>query len=102
MTAVLLLLLASAITGLATGLIFRVWTLLLVSPATAIVTATVLQSSGFGFWTGVPIVVGCLIAGQLAYLAATFYLYRGELSMQDDIDGEPGEHSHRDIKKENE
>ncbi|MDA9425903.1 hypothetical protein XH97_27795 [Bradyrhizobium sp. CCBAU 53380] len=94
--------LASAITGLATGLIFRVWTLLLVSPATAILAATVLQTSGFGLWTGIPIVVGCLIAGQLAYLAATFHLHRGELSMQDDIDGEPGKHGHRDIKKEDE
>ncbi|MEY9181419.1 putative membrane protein YdbT with pleckstrin-like domain [Bradyrhizobium sp. USDA 326] len=102
MTAVLLLLLASAITGLATGLIFRVWTLLLVSPATAILAATVLQTSGFGFWAGIPIVVGCLIAGQLAYLAATFYLHSGELSMQDDIDGVPGKHGHPDIKNENE
>lgn len=102
MTTVLLLLLASAITGLATGLFFRVWALSLVSPATAILAATVLQTSGFGFWTGIPIVVGCLVTGQLAYLAATFHLHRGKLSMQDEIDGEPGEHRHRHIEEENE
>lgn len=102
MTTVLLLLLTSAITGLATGLFFRVWTLLLVSPATALLAATVLQTSGFGFWTGVPIVVGCLIAGQLAYLAATFHVHRGRFSMQDEIDGEPRKHSHRHIDEENE
>lgn len=102
MTTVLLLLLASAIIGLATGLFFRVWTLLLVSPATAILAATVLQTSGFGFWTGVPIVVGCLMAGQVAYLAATFYVHRGELSVQDEIDGEPGKHGQRHIKGEDE
>ncbi|WP_247550211.1 hypothetical protein [Bradyrhizobium sp. 138] len=102
MTTALLLLLASTITGLATGLFFRVWTLLLVSPATAILAAAVLQTSGFGFWTGIPIIVGCLLAGQLAYLAGTFHVHRGKLSMQDEIDGEPGEHGHRHIDEENE
>ena len=97
MTTVLLLLLASGITGLAAGLFFRVWALLLVSPATAILAAIVLQSSDFGFWTGVPILVGCLIVSQLAYLAAAFHLHRGGLSMQDDADGGPGKHSHRHI-----
>jgi hypothetical protein len=95
-------LLASAITGLATGLFLRVWALSLVSPVTAILAATVLQTSGFGFWTGVPIVVGCLVAGQLAYLAGSFHVHRGRLSMQDEIDGEPGEHGHRHIDDKNE
>ena len=102
MTTILLLLLASIIAGLSTGLFFRVWTLLLISPATAILAATVLQLSGFGFWTGIPIVVACLIAGQVAYLAATLYVHRGDLSMQDDIDGDPGKHGHRHIDDENE
>ncbi|SCB44323.1 hypothetical protein GA0061098_1010139 [Bradyrhizobium shewense] len=102
MTTVLLLLLASTITGLAAGLFFRVWSLLLVSPATAILVATVLQTSGFGFWTGIPIVVGCLIAGQVAYLAATHFVHRGELSMEDDVDGDPGKHGHRHVDEENE
>lgn len=102
MTTILLLLLASAVTGLATGLFFRAWALLLVSPVTAILAAAVLQSSGFGFWTGIPIIVGCLVAGQLAYLAGSFHVHRGELSMQDEVDGEPGKHGHRHIDEENE
>ena len=102
MTTVLLLLLASGIAGLGTGLIFRVWALLLVSPATAILAAVVLQTSGFGFWTGVPVVVGCLIVGQLAYLAAAFRLHPEELSVQDEIDGQPGKHGDRHISDQNE
>ncbi|MBB4376996.1 hypothetical protein GGD66_003192 [Bradyrhizobium sp. CIR48] len=102
MTTVLLLLLASTITGLAAGLFFRVGSLLLVSPATAILVATVLQTSGFGFWTGIPIVAGCLVAGQVAYLAATLYVHRGELSVQDDVDGDPGQRGHRHVDEENE
>lgn len=101
-TTVLLLLLASGIAGLTTGLFFRIWALLLVSPVTAILVATVLQTSGFGFWTGVPIVAGCLLVGQAAYLAATFYVHRGELSMQDDVDGGPGQHGHGHVDEENE
>lgn len=90
------------IAGLSTGLFFRVWTLLLISPATAILAAIVLQTSGFGFLTGIPIVAACLIAGQVAYLAATLYVHRGDLSMQDDIDGDPGKRGHRHIDDENE
>ncbi|WFU72161.1 hypothetical protein [Bradyrhizobium sp. CB2312] len=102
MTIVFCLLLVSGITGLATGLFFRVWALVLVSPAIAILAAIVLQSSNFGFWTGVPIVVSCLLVGQLAYLAGAFHLHRGELSMQDDANGEPGKYSHRHIGDQNE
>ncbi|WP_342735463.1 hypothetical protein [Bradyrhizobium sp. B117] len=102
MTIVFCLLLASGITGLATGLFFRVWALVLVSPAIAILAAIVLQSSNFGFWTGIPIVVSCLLVGQLAYLAGAFHLHRGELSMQDDANGEPGKYSHRHIGDQNE
>jgi hypothetical protein len=101
-TTVLVLLLASSIIGLATGLFFRVWALLLVSPALAVVAAFVLQSWGFGFWTGVPIIVGCLIVNQAAYLAATFRQHRRELSVQDDIDGAPGKRGHRGISDDNE
>ncbi|WP_049819953.1 hypothetical protein [Bradyrhizobium japonicum] len=102
MTTIFLLVLASMIAGLSTGLFFRVWTLLLVSPATALLAATVLQTSGFGFWTGIPIVVACLIVGQVAYVAASLYVHRGELSVQDDIDGDPGKHGQRHIDDENE
>ncbi|QOG23552.1 hypothetical protein FOM02_03995 [Bradyrhizobium sp. SEMIA] len=75
---------------------------MLVSPAIALLAAIVLQSSNFGFWTGIPVVVGCLMVGQLAYLAGAFHLQTGELSMQDDADGEPGKHSQRRIGDQNE
>ena len=57
MTAALFLLIASVIVGLATGLFFRVWALLLISPMIAILAAIVLQTADFGFWTGMPIIV---------------------------------------------
>lgn len=91
------LLLASLIVGLATGLYFRVWALLLISPLLAIVAAVVLQTSDFGLWTGVPIVVACLVVSQMAYLLTTLVLYRGELSIQDQVDGAPGKRGERDV-----
>jgi len=101
-TTALVVLFASAIVGLATGLFFRVWALLLVSPAIAILAAIVLQISGFGFWTGIPIIVGSLISGQLAYMVAVFHLHKGELSAQDDVDGGPGQHCQHGIGKHDE
>jgi hypothetical protein len=35
-------------------------------------------------------------------LAGTLYVHRGELSMQDDIDDDPGKHGHGHIDDENE
>ncbi len=97
MTLVLFLLIASVTVGLATGLFFRVWSLLLISPTVAILAAIVLQTADFGFWTGIPIIVGCLFLSQLTYLLTIFVLHRGELSIQDEIDGAPGKHSHPDV-----
>ncbi len=102
MTTALGLLFASAIVGLATGLYFRVWALLLVSPATAIFAAFVLQLSDFGFWTGVSIIIGSLTAGQLAYVAGAVLLNRGELSAQDDVDSAPGQNRQHGVRDENE
>ncbi len=102
MTTVLLLLLASTITGAAADFFFRVWSLLAGLAGNRDLVATVLQTFGFAFCTGIPIVVGCLIAGQVAYLAATLFVHRGELSMQDDADGDPGMHGHRHVDEENE
>ncbi|MGN8545516.1 hypothetical protein ACQPTN_11495 [Bradyrhizobium sp. 13971] len=63
------LLLTSTLVGLATSLYFRVWTLMLESPLVAVLAAIVLQSDGFSFATGAPIVVACLAFNQFAYLA---------------------------------
>lgn len=91
-TTALLLFLASGIAGLTTGLFLRVWAMALVSPITAILAAIVLQTADFGSWTGISIVVGCLVLGQIAYVAGAFYMRRGGFSVQDDVDGKPGEH----------
>ncbi|WP_439373081.1 hypothetical protein [Bradyrhizobium sp. DASA03120] len=96
---IILALLGSAIIGLATGLFFRVWAMVLVSPATAVLAAIVLQASGFGFFAGVSVVIGCLVVGQIAYLlAAAFHLHEGDISVQDEADGDPGEHRYQDVR----
>ena len=102
MTAALYLLLASFIVGVATGLFFRVWALLLISPTIAILATVVLQTADFGFRTGIPIVVACLVVNQMAYLLASFVMYRGLLSAQDEVDGSPGERGERDVRGEDE
>jgi hypothetical protein len=96
-TAALLLLLVSAILGLATGLLFRVWAFLLLSPLLAIAAAIVLHSSGLGFVAGVSLIVGCLVASQFAYLVTTFLLHGGEASIEDEVDGEPGCRGEQDV-----
>ncbi|WP_246799485.1 hypothetical protein [Bradyrhizobium sp. CCBAU 51753] len=85
-TIAITLLFASVLAGLATGLYLRVWALLLVSPAVALLAAIVLQSNGFG----VALVVGSLVACQLAYLAGMSFAPRADSSMAEEIDGAPG------------
>jgi hypothetical protein len=101
-TIILFLLLASAILGLATGGFFRVWALLLVSPLIAILAAIVLRSYDFGFAASVPVIVGCLVVSQIAYMAMTFHLYREKLSVQDETDGAPSEHGEQNVRDQNE
>lgn len=101
MTTALVLLFASTLAGLATGLFFRVWSLLLVSPAIAVLAAIVLQTYDFGFWTGIPIVIGCLTACQLAYLVSAFQRHNGVLA-QHDSDGAPSNDGQHGIGDENE
>jgi len=96
------LLLASLIAGFATGLLFRVWALLLVSPSIAVVAAIVLHASGFEFFAGVSVIVGCLVVSQLSYLLATLHLERGELSPEDEADGHPGNNSQNNVRDQNE
>ncbi|MCC8938486.1 hypothetical protein H8A99_18905 [Bradyrhizobium sp. Arg68] len=63
---------------------------MLVSPAVALLAAIVLQSNGFGFAGGVALVVGSLVACQLAYLAGMSFAPRADSSMAEEIDGAPG------------
>ncbi|MGY4475945.1 hypothetical protein [Bradyrhizobium sp. USDA 3364] len=80
----------STLAGLATGLYFRVWTLMLVSPLIAVLAAIVLQSGGFTFATGAPIVVACLAVNQIAYLTGGMLTLENDGSMAEETDGIPG------------
>jgi hypothetical protein len=99
-TIVFALLIASAVLGLATGLMFRVWAIALVSALLAIVSAVALHIYGFGFAGGVPVIIGCLVISQTAYLASASSLSRSdsaESSAQEEVDGHPNERGEQDV-----
>lgn len=68
MYVVLLLLIASALLGMATGFVFRVWANLFVAPLIAVVSTIGLRSYGFDFAACLSVTVGCLFTSQLTYL----------------------------------
>jgi|SRR6478672_7177645 hypothetical protein len=100
LTIVLLLLLASALVGVATGFVFRIWALVLFSPAIAVFSAIVLRAHDFGLVAGVTVIAACLAICQLAYLAATYLLHARKISAHDEIDGEPGEEREQKIRRQ--
>ena len=51
--------------------------------------AIVLQSDGYAFATGAPILVACLAFSQIAYLAGALLLPDNDGSMAEEIDGVP-------------
>lgn len=89
MTIILILLVLSTMAGTATGLTFKVQGLIPVSVLIAVSAAVVLHSAGFGPVGGISVIVACLVVTQLAYLAATFLLYKREPLIQDEVDGHP-------------
>ena len=62
---------------------------MLVSPLIAVLAAIVLQSDGYAFATGAPILVACLGFSQIAYLAGALLLPDNDGSMAEEIDGVP-------------
>jgi hypothetical protein len=72
MIIVLVALAASALLGLATGLIFRVWANAIVAPLIAFGSAVFLACHGFRFWEGVLVTFTCLFISQLSYLVGAF------------------------------
>ncbi|MET4388700.1 hypothetical protein ABIB73_004464 [Bradyrhizobium sp. F1.4.3] len=100
MTIALLLMLASALVGMATGFVFKIWALVLISPLIAIFSAIVLRSHEFGLVPGVTVIAVCLAVCQLAYLAATYLLHTREISFHDEVDGEPDEKSEQKIRRQ--
>ncbi|MBR0708062.1 hypothetical protein [Bradyrhizobium liaoningense] len=91
MTIAIVLIVASALVGIATGRVFRIWALVVVSPLIAIVSAIVLRTYDFGMVGGVTVIAVCLVASQLGYLAASYLLHARAVSPHDEVDGEPGE-----------
>ena len=102
LTIAFVLIVASALVGIATGYAFRIWALVVISPFLAIFSAVVLRSYEFGIVAGVSVIAACLAASQLAYLAATFLLHARHISTHDEINGEPGEQSERKIGSQHE
>jgi hypothetical protein len=76
MNAVFALLAVSAVVGLLLGFYFSWMTILASGLVLAIVSATVLQREGFGFLSGIVIIVVCLTINQVAYLIGVRLLTR--------------------------
>ena len=100
MTIVLLLLLASALVGMATGFVFSIWAMVLISPLIALFSAIVLRSCEFGLGAGVSIIAACLAVCQLAYFVTAYLLHAREFSTHDQVDGEPGEERQHKIRSQ--
>lgn len=68
---------------------------MLASPLIAVISAIVLQSHGFAFTTGAPLVASCLALSQCAYLAGVLLAPTGG-SIAEEIDGIPdGSRQHK-------
>ena len=101
-TVALVLLLASALLGLATGRFLRVWALVPLSVLTAIASAISLQARGFKFAEGVSITVGCIVMGQMAYIFAGLVLSgsHGDEDLAQEVDDGPDDHGEHDIPRQ--
>lgn len=85
---------ASALLGLISGLIFRVWAMAPVSLIVAVVSAVVLHLHGFGFLKGVLSVTACLFITQGSYFIASVFVARRSLPRflaEDSVDNNPGD-----------
>ncbi|WFU24346.1 hypothetical protein QA649_41210 [Bradyrhizobium sp. CB1717] len=91
MTIAIVLIVASALVGIATGRVFRIWALVIISPLIAIVSAIVLRLYDFGMVGGVTVIAICLAVSQLAYFATSYLLHARAVSPHDEVDGQPGE-----------
>ena len=77
MNAIFLLLAVSALVGLILGFYFRWYAIVVSGLILAMLAATVLQNEGFGFLTGIAIIVVCLTVNQVAYLIGAALVTRG-------------------------
>jgi hypothetical protein len=105
MITVLVALAASALLGLATGLVFRVWANVIVAPLIAFVSAVALASHGFGFSEGVLVTVACLIVSQVAYFVGVHLESSAGIAnilAENVFDDEPDDNREQDIADEQE
>ena len=103
-TVALALLLASALLGLATGRFFRVWALVPLSVLTAIASTISLQARGFEFAEGVPITIGCIVIGQMAYIFAGLVLFgsHGDEDLTEELDDGPDDRGQHGVRGQDE
>jgi len=89
-----------SLAGLAIGLIFPVWTIVVTTALIALLATAVTVMQGFGLAGGVALTTACLVACQLSYLAGRFVSRRygfPDLSAGDEFDGDPGEPRQRSV-----
>src|SRR3982074_52095 len=105
MIIVLVALAASALLGLATGLVFLVWANVIVAPLIAFGSAIALASHGFAFSGVVLVPVACLIVSQVAYFVAVLLEFRAGIAnflAVDVFDDEPDDNREHDMAGEQE
>jgi hypothetical protein len=105
MIIVLVALAASALLGLATGLVFRWWAIAIVAPLIAFVSAIALAFHGFGFPEGVLVTAACLFISQIAYFVGVVLESRVGIAnfLADDVfDDEPDDNREQKIAGEQE
>ena len=105
MIIVLVALAASALLGLAIGLVFQVWANMIVAPLIAVVSAIALASHGFAFSEGVLVTVACLFVSQVGYFVGVLLESRASIAnfLADDVfDDEPNKNRENDIAGEQE
>ncbi|MGX1317697.1 hypothetical protein AB7M17_001150 [Bradyrhizobium sp. USDA 377] len=100
MTIAIVLIVASALLGIATGRVFRIWALVMISPLIAVVSAIILRVYDFGMMGGVAVIAICLAVSQLAYFAASYLLHARAVSPHDEVDGDPGEIGQQKIRRQ--
>lgn len=100
MTIAFVLIVASALVGIATGYFFRIWALVVISPPIAVFSAMILRIYEFGMMAGVIVIAICLAVCQLAYFATAYFLVARNVSAHDEVDGQPGEPGEHKIRRE--
>lgn len=89
-----------SLAGLAIGLTFPVWAIVVTTAAIAVFATAVTVMQDFGLTGGVALTTACLAACQLSYLAGRFVSRRygfPDLSAGDEVDGDPGEPRQRSV-----